>query len=73
MPSYKVSFQQPVVYLPDHRLHRRVVTELLVNAPDETSARVHAIRVTSGEPGVMTIAPVDLWAIQDEQLKVRRA
>lgn len=51
MPRFTVRFPNPVTYLPDHPIGRRVVTELQVSAPDAARAMIHAIRVVSGDVG----------------------
>lgn len=67
-------FERPVVYLCDHREpNRREVTDLLVNAPDEEAAKIHAIRVTRGETGTIMVVPANLWEIQNQLLQVLRA
>lgn len=54
MPTYRVHFERPVVYLADS-LRRREVSSLDVNgAPDGQAAIVHALRVTTGDPGAVT-------------------
>jgi len=73
MPEYRVCFEHPVTYLPDHKLHRREVTDLPVRAPDEEAAKVHALRVTLGDPGTITVEALDLYQVQTEQILVRRA
>lgn len=73
MAEFRVLFERPVVYLPDHRVHRREVTELLVNAPDEEAAKIHAVRVTQGDPGTIMVVPASLWEIQNDILRVLRA
>lgn len=53
MPVYSVSFEYPVVYLPGHFPAERIVTELVVRAPNEQAAIFHAIRTTQGETGLL--------------------
>lgn len=55
MPTFLVTFPQPVVYLPDHPKGRRVLTELEVNAPDAARALIHAIRVVHGDVGTPVV------------------
>ena len=59
MPRFLVKFPQPVTYLPDHPISRRVVTELDVSAPDAARALIHAIRVVSGDVGTPVVAGAD--------------
>jgi hypothetical protein len=74
VPEYRVLFERPVIYLVDHkRPNRRELTELLVNAPDAEAAKIHAVRVTLGDPGTIMVVPVSLWEIQNNILKVLRA
>ena len=50
MPTYKVTFDKPVIYLDGH-VRQRYVDHLIVNAPDPTGALFHAIRVVTGDIG----------------------
>lgn len=53
MPQFRIRFDRPVNYLPDHPKGSRLgITELLVNAPTLAEAKAHALRVTIG-PGVI--------------------
>ena len=70
--EYRVYFEHPVIYLADHREpHRREITELLVNAPTEEAATVHALRVTQGDPGTLRVEPVSVWQIQND-IRIKR-
>ena len=57
MPTFVVRFEKPVIYRPTHpRSYRRVsVRELPVYAPDSESAKIHALRVTAGDGGAITV------------------
>jgi len=73
MPEYRVCFEKPVTYLPDHKVRRRQVTDLPVRAPDEEAAKTHALRVTLGDPGAITVEALDMYAHSMAQILVRRA
>lgn len=57
MPTFVVRFEKPVIYRPTHpRSYRRVsVTELPVHAPDADGAKIHALRMTAGDGGTITV------------------
>ena len=57
MPTFVVKFEKPVIYRPSHpKPYRRVtVTELPVHAPTAEGARTHALRMTAGDGGEITV------------------
>lgn len=59
MPEFIVRFSQPVDYLKGHPRQQLGITHLIVSAPNESGAMIHAVRVVSGEPGDITIAPFE--------------
>lgn len=59
MPVFLVRLAAPAVYQPDHPRVNRPVTELSVNAPDETAARVHVLRVLAGDIRITEVIEVE--------------
>ncbi len=71
MATYHVTFERPVIYLPDHRLRSRELTELDVNTDGDGQAAIaHALRVTRGDGGAVTAR---LIAEQGERRQEPRA
>jgi hypothetical protein len=70
--EWRVTFERPVFYLSESKLRRKEITELLVNAPTAEGAGVHAIRVTTGDPGAITVEPVDIWRLSWDTILMRR-
>lgn len=58
MPSFCVTFDRSMTYLPGHRAERPL-QELYVRADDPESARDHAIRVTQGPGRVVSVVEGD--------------
>ena len=57
MARFQARFAAPVVYQDGHPKARRMITDLVVSAPDLRQAEIHVIRVVSGDLTGMTIAP----------------
>lgn len=58
MPTYRVGFERPVTYLTGHYLARLVTSLDVAGAEDEEAARRHALRVTTGDPGTLSVAQI---------------
>lgn len=60
MATYCVTFAEPVTYLPNHPIGQKVIASLLVaGAEDEEAAKIHAIRVVSGNVRGLTATQVE--------------
>lgn len=56
---YRVIFDTPVVYLPNHPKGRLETTEIMVWADTSAQAMQHAIRVTEGAGQAVTVEEAD--------------
>lgn len=69
--EWKVTFGQPVLSGAG-TLRQKWITELLVNAPSAEAAKTHALRVTTGDPGVLQVEPTSVWELQNDLLWAAR-
>lgn len=53
--TFRVTFAQPVTYQPGHPIAARKITEMIVCSDTATNAQLHAVRVTVGDPGTITV------------------